>query len=526
MGVRRGATADEPLQVTADASGHFALELPRAGSWRLQAQARGFRDQDYDEHEGFYSAVVLTEAEPALSITFQLVPDSVIRGVALDETGDPVVAAQVWAELIPDPIPGVSATSDTERPRPTGFSVTNDLGQYEIGGLAPGNYHVRIQAQPWYASNVGRTLYRAPDQTNGGAAALDPPLDVVYPMTWFPGTADEESAQTIVLAPGEERQADFQLAPIPSIHLQIPAPEINQRPNSHRLGEPVPQRPATVTRIVSSGAGFQSQVQPSYNGTSWDFSGLSPGLYEVRIPGSDLRSEPEVKQIEVRAGSQQVITLEGARSLVPVTLKLDGAPDSDVEFIETATGQHVTSSPGFRGRRQWSSGDDEEDGPTSEPVTGARTVNLAAGQYEVYVSGGSGSYLTGITAQGAKAVGRTVNIGGPATLTLKTSNRHAQVEGVARIGDKPAAGAMVLLVPVTLGRADDLGAVERDETNTDGTFLIAGVTPGQYILVAIDHGWSVKWRDPATLAQYLVRGTPVDLRSASNAHEEIQAVSR
>jgi hypothetical protein len=118
-----------------------------------------------------------------------------------------------------------------------------------------------------------------------------------------------------------------------------------------------------------------------------------------------------------------------------------------------------------------------------------------------------------------------VTITAAATLTLHLASKRAQVEGVAKVQGTPSAGAMILLVPATLGEPGDLRSVERDETNTDGTFLIAGVVPGQYILVAIDHGWDVDWRNPATLAQYLVHGMPVDLTKVSKAQEEVEAVT-
>ena len=82
-------------------------------------------------------------------------------------------------------------------------------------------------------------------------------------------------------------------------------------------------------------------------------------------------------------------------------------------------------------------------------------------------------------------------VSGPATVTLHLADKRASVDGVARIHGDPAAGAMVLLVPATLGMAGDLNTIERDETNTDGSFRMTGVTPGEYILVAIDHGWNV-----------------------------------
>jgi hypothetical protein len=35
----------------------------------------------------------------------------------------------------------------------------------------------------------------------------------------------------------------------------------------------------------------------------------------------------------------------------------------------------------------------------------------------------------------------------------------------------------------------------------------------------------VDWRDPATLGQYLLRGTPVDLRSVPKAYTELRAIT-
>src|SRR5258708_660224 len=41
-----------------DARGHFSIPLPSAGAWHLIASARGFVSQAFDEHPGFYSAIV------------------------------------------------------------------------------------------------------------------------------------------------------------------------------------------------------------------------------------------------------------------------------------------------------------------------------------------------------------------------------------------------------------------------------------------------------------------------------------
>jgi hypothetical protein len=553
-GGRRGGSSLNP-ETTCDDSGRFTLTVSRAGGWMLNATARGFRSQLYEEHEGFYSAVILTEAAPTFNLNFKLKPDSILTGLVYDETGEPVTQALVSAELVPERNPGSPAGA--VRPRMAGVGQTDDLGRYEIGGLAPGSYRLRVQARPWYSNSGDMIILRA----GGAPTALatpspDPSLDLVFPVTWFPGVDDESSAQTIPLAAGELRQADFHLTAIPSFHLRVPRPDAPAQnatqsnvkrdaatgrvTGSIVMPQQQQQQPFTITRVSTDGMGGNQQVRATLNGSDWDFGGLTPGTYEVRMNGPNGRPTGEVRRIEVRAGSQTVLSLDSARPTVAVTIRIEGVPDSEVstvELVDTETGQRLTSMP-ERGRHGGPGGppdrlrrDDEDDADPAdleqELREGAgnpgRTLNVAPHTYEVYVNGMYGDYLTGMTAVGAKATGRTVTIDGAATLVLKVAKTHAALDGVARIGGKPAGAAMVLLVPATLGAAGDLNAIERDETNTDGTFLLQNIVPGRYILVAIDHGWDVKWRDPETLAQYLLHGVPVDLRTVAKAHEEIVA---
>jgi hypothetical protein len=82
---------------------------------------------------------------------------------------------------------------------------------------------------------------------------------------------------------------------------------------------------------------------------------------------------------------------------------------------------------------------------------------------------------------------------------------------------------MVLLVPASLGDPASITILRRDQTNTDGSFDLADILPGQYILLAIDHGWQINWSDPSTLRGYLMRGVPVDLTSSANVSQNIEA---
>ena len=87
----------------------------------------------------------------------------------------------------------------------------------------------------------------------------------------------------------------------------------------------------------------------------------------------------------------------------------------------------------------------------------------------------------------------------------------------------PSVGAMVLLVPITIEEPDSITFLRQDQTNTDGSFEVANVIPGQYILVAIDHGWQINWGDRSTLRQYLTQGVPVELKSSAIVKQNVDA---
>ena len=353
-------------------------------------------------------------------------------------------------------------------------------------------------------------------------AGLDPSLDKVYPATWYPSADAEAGAETITLAGGESRQADFHLTAIPASHLLIARPDVGvPEPNN---GRPRQQAQVSMTRVGSDGS-FGQTTFFAMNGPEWDFGGLAPGLYEVRIPGPHGEADAETRQVEVRAGGASVVTLENSKPLTRVAVRLEGIPLVEmglaVEFVDAETGRRIIATPprGRRGR-----GGEEEDGG-DDALAGTISAMLPPGRYEVTVNGGSGAYVTGIAATGARLVGRMVEIGGsPAAVSLHLANARGELSGAAKLGGEAASGALVLLVPVTLGQPGEPAPLLRDQTNTDGSFLFQAVVPGRYILVAIDHGWGVNLRDAATLATYLSRGVPVEVKGSEKLRMRIAAM--
>jgi len=490
----------------ADEHGHFSMTLPSAGMWRVVGSAHGYVTQAYDEHEYFSSGIVLTTASPVIDLRFQLSPEAVITGNIVDEAGEPVRNARVSLLSVP------AAEPDSSQPPPhtRAGTSTDDRGSYEFDNLQPGDYRIKVQAQVWYAMAAQQTVSRSQPEH-----PLDASLDVTYPLIWYPGTSDPSAAETLMLHAGDSRQADFQLTPIPAIHLRI-LPETSADAGGRRM-----QTYPMIERISSDGndsVPVSTHIGPQ--GTI-DIGGLAPGRYEVRMQGPGQTIKPAL--VDITEGSAQTLDMSTAASMANVTIHLDGVSDEDansvrVNFIDPESrrdaardnaGAYFLSGALLRRRGA---------------KAASRTVEVPPGRYEVVLAGKPNLYLTGITAQSVKATGRFVTVpSGDSTLTLHIADGRSTLTGVARIEGKPSVGAMVLLIPATLGEPANLNIIRRDQTNTDGSFDLNDVLPGQYILLAIDHGWQVNWKDPSTLRSYMMHGVPVDLTSTRKMKETIEA---
>jgi hypothetical protein len=51
--------------------------------------------------------------------------------------------------------------------------------------------------------------------------------------------------------------------------------------------------------------------------------------------------------------------------------------------------------------------------------------------------------------------------------------------------------------------------VRRDQSNSDGSFVMRDAVPGQYTAVAIEDGWALDWTRPEVIGRYLPGGIAV-----------------
>jgi hypothetical protein len=252
-----------------------------------------------------------------------------------------------------------------------------------------------------------------------------------------------------------------------------------------------------------------------------DIGGLAPGLYQIRMQGQGVDNRAS-SLVEVSPGSARTLEIGAPSDMANIALHFDGIDDTQadensvqVQLINTETGDAISDSNG-----------EGPANPRQRRQSADRAIQTLPGSYEVVLRSRQDIYLTGITMPSAEVKGRTVKIhAGDSVMTLHVASGRATVSGVATLAGKPAAGAMILLVPASFGNPNGLTIMRRDQTNTDGSFELSDVIPGQYILTAIDHGWQVNWSDPSTLRGYLLHGVPIDVAPSATMKQKIEAQS-
>ncbi len=462
-GVVRGENP-RPVETQSDEHGRFALELPAGGNWRLTATRRGFHLQAYEHHGNFFTGIVLTSARPAFEGVFRATPDAVVGGRVIDEAGEPVRNAPVS-------LTGVDGAAAPQGVRAQ-QTTTDTAGRYEFSGLEPGAYLVNVRARPWYAP---QGVFAGPNGATGpGGTGPDPSLDVVYPVTWYPGTADEELATPLTVLEGERAEADFHLLPMPAAHLLLPAPARQEStPPSQGIRGGFPRGNAQVSLLLPHG-GLQPVTGPvsmAANGEI-DMGGLAPGTYQVTLPGTAANEPGRTTVLRIGAGGSVTEVGAGVTGST-LTLAVDGDTGvnaTQIVLVDTVTGRTISPGgrrregfgPGAPGQMRRTRGGAAGIGASAGPVdiagtpgrtagsqgvpggtwigagpAGAETqspvsVQLPPGRYEVTVQGNSGAFLTGLTATGAQAEGRFVTVReGSASLTVHLASGLGSVEGDA-----------------------------------------------------------------------------------------------
>ena len=469
---------DEPAVLVTGDDGRFLFHGLAAGKYTLSAQARGHLLQSFNQHDQFSSSIVLGPNIEGADLIFKLPADNSISGTVIDEAGEPVRNAAVSLYFT-----GVSAGVDATRTR--GRTMTNDEGEYHFSHLASGRYLVAVSARPWYAQVLLPTADSPVPAGEIVVEAATSSLDVAYPVTFYGGAEEASAATTIKLARGERFTANFVLQPVPALHLRFATAQNSSGGTYITLEQHVLDGPAIQLSAESRAVGQDSM----------ETAGVPPGHYTVKIHavGKNITDNAYAQEIDINGSGGLQRPDSSIYASVAASISGDAADlpkQLSVRLLNKKSQEPITEHVDDQGEAVFKQG-------------------ILPGSYEVSLFSNGGTYLKTLAAEGAKIAGRTVDIKPGAAVKLKIGIAHGfgNIDGVALRNNKPVAGMMVVLVPPDPAHSHVL--FRRDQSDSDGTFSMPNVVPGNYTMLAIENGWDLEWMNPAVLRNYLGHGIPV-----------------
>jgi hypothetical protein len=198
-----------PRAALTDAEGRFEFRDLPAGRFTLQATKSGFMSVQYGQTRPFESGkpIELLDKQALDNADLSMPRGGVISGRVTDEFGDAIPDVSVTAMR--------QTWSNGRRrltPAPGRIAQTNDLGQFRIYGLPPGEYFVSASIRGSALEMMDLEVMMS-GAVQGGPTASTPKSG--YAATYYPGTPNVSEAQRIAIGVGQEvTSADFGLVPV------------------------------------------------------------------------------------------------------------------------------------------------------------------------------------------------------------------------------------------------------------------------------------------------------------------------
>lgn len=180
--------------LTTGSDGRWEATALPAGRYIVSASKAGYVTVQFGQRRPFESGtpIPLADGQSLEQINMALPRGGVITGRILDDAGEPVAQAQVQAQRY-------QYTPDGQRRLAlSNLATSDDLGQFRIYGLNPGDYAVSAGVR----TNLAPTD-TSPEPTATSTESLA--------TTYYPGTINQNEAQVVSLGIGQEISVQIQL---------------------------------------------------------------------------------------------------------------------------------------------------------------------------------------------------------------------------------------------------------------------------------------------------------------------------
>ena len=446
------------LYQTTDESGGFSFPKVSPGRYAITVQRDGYlplsagRIGDYKMPPIFS----VSSGQTISSFVYRLTPAGVVSGKVKFDDAEPAVnvAIQLYRAFYDRGRHGYAAAASTR---------TDDRGEYRVHGLEPGSYYVAA-------------LYRAPprpadakEETRKDAFG-NPLPELSYAVTFFPQVQKMSDAVAVKIAPGDEVGGiDIFLTLVHTVHVRGHVASVRGKITSPS----VTLRMNDTDNTASISAPMNVTIDKDQN---FEIQGVTAGPYLLMASGTQ-DGVALTGRVPINIGGADVSDAEvlvGPESLWTGKIHLD---DDDSTLPEGLTislqPRRATASP--------SQAKVSESGEFAVPFVPDET-------YDLYVlNGPENSYLKSVRVANTErlAQGLEASSGDPLPeLDVRLSTQGGQVIGRAVTADPKvvASGATIALIPEpAAGRVQSYQTTQADEY---GNFVLKGLAPGRYVLVA------------------------------------------
>jgi hypothetical protein len=499
-----------------DADGRFEFNNLPAGRYTLTAAKTGYLRAQYGQRAlgplDSGTPIELRESQSIDSADLQLVRGAVITGVLLDEFSEPVPDASVQA------LRHQFVNGQRQLVRAGRVAQTNDIGEFRLFGLLPGNYYL-FATRPTTAAApggpgrggvlplmvpVGSPVSRG---ARNGAESVEAPdaRSSGYAPTYYPGASTVAEAQAVSVAPGDQIQGLrfvllgarlFRVAGVirGSDGSSVGLPSVELRPAN---GAPVPMRARAPVTISPQG--------------EFALDGVPPGDYVLQVRMMRRGAAvPESADLAVTVGGSDIdnlVVTTAPGTIVSGRLVVkSGRATTPSSARVSAWSLDANATPGGGARPN---GPVEADGSFEvRNVSGAVVFRVAPLPPGLSLSAVrlAGADITD-TPQRFKSDGRVSG------LEIELTDVLTHIDGTVtdERGELARDYAVIVFADDVQRWVPYTRFVRAARAGSTGEFAIEGLPPGPYLAIALDHLERGAELDPILLAQVKPQATSVTL---------------
>jgi hypothetical protein len=509
----------EPLAVSTGVGGGFEFQNVPPGSYVLTAARSGYLAASFGQRgpSGSGGALTVQPGSNIDNIRLVMTSTGVISGRVFDNTGEPLANVPVQALKY-------SYADGRRTLTQVKADMTDDLGQFRLFWLPPGQYTISAQPQ----SGRPATVLRLRDSVAGertfsfdshglvidaAATNLAKPGEAYVPV-YYPGTADPQSASRIDVKPGADvRGIDFILA-------GVTTRKVRGTVFNGVTGQPADTANVQLVPRSSVGNTFSGFL----NQGKFEVSGVLPGPYflvaTARVgPGNDIRIMGGRTAVDVGYSDLDNInvTLQPAIDVsgsVTVEDRPEGLPSAARPIIF------------LQGSRDWLLPSLSQSFASFSDGTQFHFNTVIEGDYQIWWDKlPQGMYVKSVMFGPVDALTAGLHIDSRTTekVQLVLSSNAGALEGLVRDNLRnvvPRARVVLVPDPARRQRADLYQSASTDES---GRFQLQGIPPGDYLLFAWEDIENDLWQDSEFIKRNEPSGKPVHI--IENGRETIETTA-